>query len=118
MKRILVVEDEPAVRALIVASLEGSGCRIDAVGDGASALKRLANRRADVILLDVGLPGMNGGEVLRRLRAERSTADTPVVLLTGLEPPEGLAPDGVVRKPFTPAMLRESLSTWISNPRS
>src|SRR5687767_1231565 len=114
MKRVLVVDDEPAVRALIAASLEDNDCEIEAVADGASALDSVRARRPNLILLDFGLPGMNGGEVLRRLRAEEATADTPVVLLTGIEPPEELMPDGVLRKPFTPSMLRECLSLWLS----
>jgi CheY-like chemotaxis protein len=114
VKRVLVVEDEPAVRALILASLAGCGCEVEAVGDGASALEKLSGDRPDVVLLDIGLPGMNGGEVLRRLRAEKRTAKTPVVLVTGLEPPEGLKPDAVLHKPFTPALLRESLAAWLT----
>jgi CheY-like chemotaxis protein len=67
-----------------------------------------------LILLDVGLPGMNGDEVLRRLRADARTATVPVVMLTGLEPPESSSPDGLVLKPFTPASLRASLTPWLS----
>jgi CheY-like chemotaxis protein len=114
MKRVLVVEDEPAIRALIAACLDGDACEVEAVADGAVALETLSAGKPDLILLDVGLPGMSGCEVLRRLRDDESTADIPVVLLTGLEPPEDAVPDAVLLKPFTPAGLRESVATWLS----
>ena len=111
-KHVLVIEDEPVIRALIEASLAGS-CEIDSAVDGLQGLKSVARRRPDLILLDVGLPGMNGGEVLRRLRANEATATIPIVILTGLEPPEDIKPDGVVMKPFTPHSLRESVAGWL-----
>lgn len=114
MKRVLVVDDEQTVRSLVSLSLEGPECRVDAFCDGRDALEALGADQPDLILLDVGLPGMSGDEVLRRLRTDRRTASIPVVLLTGIEPPEGANPDGVVLKPFTPASLRHSLENWLA----
>jgi CheY-like chemotaxis protein len=114
MKRVLVVDDEQSVRTLVSLSLEGPDCKVEAFCDGRDALEALSDERPDLILLDVGLPGMRGDEVLRRLRADRRTASIPVVLLTGLEPPEGAQPDGIVMKPFTPASLRGSIQNWLS----
>jgi CheY-like chemotaxis protein len=111
-KHVLVIEDEPVIRALIEASLAGR-CEIDSAVDGLHGLESVARRRPDLILLDVGLPGMNGGEVLRRLRADEATATIPIVMLTGLEPPDGIQPDGVVTKPFTPNSLREAVAGWL-----
>lgn len=113
MKRVLVVDDEQSVRSLVSLSLEGPDCKVEAFGDGRDALEALGGEYPDLILLDVGLPGMPGDEVLRRLRADKRTATIPVVLLTGLEPPEGSQPDGVVLKPFTPVSLRQSLQNWL-----
>jgi CheY-like chemotaxis protein len=114
MKRVLVVEDEPAIRALIAACLENGDCAVDAVADGNVALESVSRATPDLILLDVGLPGMSGDELLRRLRSDEATADIPILMLTGLDLPEGADPDGVLLKPFTPAVLRESVSTWLS----
>lgn len=114
MKRVLVVDDEQSVRSLVSLSLEGPECKVDAFADGRAALAALTVEQPDLILLDVGLPGMPGDEVLRRLRADERTAEIPVVLLTGLEPPEGSQPDGVVLKPFTPDSLRKSVRNWLS----
>ena len=112
-KHVLVIEDEPVIRALIAASLAGT-CEIDSAADGLGGLDSVARSKPDLILLDVGLPGMNGGEVMRRLRADEATAGIPIVMMTGLEPPEGAQPDGVVLKPFTPKSLRESVAGWLS----
>jgi CheY-like chemotaxis protein len=114
VKRILVVDDEPAVRALVVASLESGDWAVETVADGAGVFEALSVQRPDLILLDVGLPRLSGCEVLRRLRADETTASIPVVLMTGLEPPEDARPDGVLHKPFTPSLLIESISSFLS----
>jgi CheY-like chemotaxis protein len=114
MKRVLVVDDEQSVRSLVSLSLEGPDCKVEAFCDGRDALESLTSAQPDLILLDVGLPGMPGDEVLRRLRADKRTAEIPVVMLTGLEPPEGSKPDGVILKPFTPNSLRTSLQNWLT----
>lgn len=113
MKRVLVVDDEPVVRALVAASLAGE-CEVDAAVDGSQALASVEELHPDLILLDVGLPGMSGAEVLRRLRASDQTSSIPVLMLTGLEPPEESKPDGVLLKPFTPASLKASISDWLA----
>ena len=113
MKRVLVVDDEPVIRALVVASLS-SDCKVSAAADGRDALVSLQSERPDVVLLDVSLPGMSGAEVLRQIRADADLEGVPVLLLTGLQPPEDLQPDGVVLKPFTPLTLRASLAPWLS----
>jgi CheY-like chemotaxis protein len=114
MKRVLVIDDEQSVRSLVALSLEGPDCKVDTFGDGRDALESLTAEQPDLILLDVGLPGMRGDEVLRRLRANQRTATIPVLMLTGLEPPDGAEPDGVILKPFTPQSLRRSLENWLS----
>jgi CheY-like chemotaxis protein len=113
MKRVLVIDDEQTVRSLVALSIEGPECRVEAFASGYDALEALSDEAPDLILLDVGLPGMPGNEVLRRLRADSRTATVPVVMLTGLEPPEDATPDGLVLKPFTPASLRASLTSWL-----
>jgi DNA-binding response OmpR family regulator len=78
--RVLVVEDQPKMRSLLRRGLEEGGYAVDAVTDGKSALHQATEAVYDAIVLDVMLPGMDGFEVLRRLReAERWT---PVLMLT------------------------------------
>jgi CheY-like chemotaxis protein len=116
MRRVLVVDDEPAVRALVAASLETEGWDVTTVEDGVDALLALSDSHPDLILLDVGLPGLSGGEVLRRLRANQSLRSIPVVLLTGAEPPDGLDADAVLSKPFAPAGLRQLCNQLATSP--
>ncbi len=112
MKRVLIVDDEPVVRALVQASL--SDCDVAACADGESALRHLEQRRADLVLLDLGLPGMSGAEVARRLRGNGATAAIPIVYLTGHDASRSGGADGVVQKPFTPASLRRDLRAWLA----
>jgi len=62
------VDDEPAVRALVAASLDGAGCEVETCEDAPSALQSALESPPQLILLDVALPGMNGADLLRRLR--------------------------------------------------
>jgi CheY-like chemotaxis protein len=80
--RVLVVEDTEPVRALISVMLRRRGYEVIAVDNGPAALSR-ANDGFDIVVMDVGLPGLNGLEVCRRLRAEPATASLPIILLTG-----------------------------------
>ena len=113
MKSVLVVDDEPVVRALVEASL-GDAFRVTAVADGASAMNVLKKMPVDLVLLDVRLPGMSGREVARRLRSQATTASVPILLMSGVEPAEGSDADGVLRKPFTPAALRSVVADWLA----
>ena len=82
MKRtIAVVEDNPDNRLLVHAFLDDVYDVVDYEA-GASALAGIARQRPDLVLLDVSLPGMDGPEVLRRLRDDPATAGLPVVALT------------------------------------
>jgi CheY-like chemotaxis protein len=110
---VLIVDDEPAVRALVAASLEGAGCEVEACEDAPSALQSALATPPQLILLDVALPGMNGADLLKRLRAEPATSAVPVVMLTGLEPPAGAHPDGILRKPFAPQDVRDTVLDWL-----
>ena len=81
---ILIVDDEPAIRVLLDAALDGEGYRLLEAADGPSALEAARTEHPDLVLLDIGLPGLSGLEVCRRLRDEAGTAGTPVLFLTGL----------------------------------
>jgi putative two-component system response regulator len=80
---VLVVEDDPSNRALLTALLERAGYRAVTANDGPSGLAAALEIAPDLLLLDVGLPGMDGLEMCRRLRADPRTVTLPVVLLTG-----------------------------------
>ena len=80
---VLVVEDDPSNRALLVALLERAGYVAVTATDGPSGLAAALELAPDAVLLDVGLPGMDGLEICRRLRTDPRTVALPVVLLTG-----------------------------------
>jgi CheY-like chemotaxis protein len=87
---ILVVEDDPASREVIVALLAQAGLSAVAVSDAATALAWLEGELPAVVLLDVMLPGMDGFELLRRIRNTEGWADLPVVVLTALDSEEAI----------------------------
>jgi two-component system response regulator RegX3 len=78
--KILIVEDEPALREGLVDLLRGEGFNVESVGDGESALEQGSDPSVDLLLLDLMLPGIDGVEVCRRLREERPAL--PILMLT------------------------------------
>jgi two-component system, OmpR family, response regulator MprA len=80
MTRVLIVDDEPAVRAALDRALRLDRYEIELAGDGREALDRLAETRHDAVVLDVMMPGIDGLEVCRRLREAGDR--TPVLMLT------------------------------------
>jgi class 3 adenylate cyclase/CheY-like chemotaxis protein len=85
--RILVVDDSPANVDILRARLEAHGYEIVAAGDGEEALAAVREHQPDLILLDIMMPKMDGIEVCRRLRADRSVPFIPIVLLTARTEP-------------------------------
>ena len=110
MKKILVLEDEASIRSFIVINLRRAGYEIIEAGSGEEALEKLAaNRDTRLALLDVNLPGIDGFEVCRRIRATGSTIG--IIMLTArsqeTDKVTGLmtGADDYVTKPFSPAEL-------------
>jgi putative two-component system response regulator len=82
--RVLIADDMPTVLALFEKLLLGDGYEVVTASDGVAALAAAYRERPDVIILDVAMPGMDGLEVCRRLKADPDIRLTPVVLITGL----------------------------------
>jgi diguanylate cyclase (GGDEF)-like protein len=78
----LVVEDDAAIRALIAAALSGEGCRVLEAPDGQTALTTASDARPDVVLLDIGLPDIDGLTVLHTLKNDAELREIPVVMVT------------------------------------
>jgi len=114
---VLVVDDEPRALALLRNVIEPEGHGILTAQDGAAALALATRERPDVILLDVMMPGQDGFEVCRRLRATPELATVPILLLTALDDREsrlrGLeaGADDFLTKPFDAVELRLRLRT-------
>jgi len=111
MKRILVVEDEQAIREMVGFSLKKAGLECEEAADAEQALVAVASNPPDLMLLDWMLPGMSGIDLARRLRRDDLTAKIPIILLTarveendrvhGLE----VGADDYITKPFSPREL-------------
>jgi DNA-binding response OmpR family regulator len=107
---VLVVDDEPTIAEVVARYLERAGYRTRVAGDGPSALEVAANQRPDLVVLDLMLPGLDGLEVMRRLR-EQGDDRLAVILLTakGEEADRVIGlrrgADDYVVKPFSPAEL-------------
>ena len=86
--KILIVDDESAARGALETLLRREGFDVRNASDGPSALAECAKFSPDLILLDILMPGMNGFEVCRRIKATPETRLTPVVLITGLSATE------------------------------
>lgn len=112
--RVLIVEDTDIVRRLLSILLERRGYDATAVASGQAALD-IADDGFDLVLLDLGLPDMNGLEVCRQLRSRASTADIRIIILSGRDDPrdlhDGLAAgaDDFLPKPFTEPELMARL---------
>jgi DNA-binding response OmpR family regulator len=107
-RRVLVVEDDPTVLEVATSYLNAAGFIVDQAGDGFTALEMAGRVGPDLIVLDRMLPGIDGAEVCRRIRAR---SNTPVILLTALGASEdrivGLeaGADDYLTKPFSPREL-------------
>jgi DNA-binding response OmpR family regulator len=110
---ILVVDDEEGIRILCRVNFELADYDVVEAPDGASAVEAAREHRPDLILLDVMMPAMDGWEVLHRLKADDTTKDIPVVMLTARtsESDQLKAWGGgvldFVEKPFDPSVLEE-----------
>ena len=110
-REVLVVEDEPVIRRLVVLQLERDGFRCRTAANGPDALRAAKAAVPDLVVLDLMLPQLDGLEVCRRLRSDASTAGVPIIMLTaksdevdrvvGLE----VGADDYVAKPFSPKEL-------------
>jgi len=104
--RVLLVDDEPVIRELVQAMLEGGGVEVRCVDSGARALQEAGAARPDLVLLDIVMPGLDGLAVLRLLRADPTLAGVPIHMLTARSravdhaAAERAGADGYIEKPF------------------
>jgi len=108
--KILLVDDEPALRELLRTTFEGAHVQVDEAASGLEAEARIKRRRPDVVILDLRMPGMSGAELCRRLKGNEKTKHIPIVLLTGADAEEArraqrAGAEALVRKPFSPLDL-------------
>lgn len=104
--RLLLVDDDPGLRALLRTTFELVDLTVEEAESGREALDAVAADRPDVVVLDVSMPGIDGLEVCRRLKADPATASIPVILLTGTAlDDQSVGADAFLTKPFSPLQL-------------
>ena len=108
-KRVLVIDDEPAIAQLIATRLEPFDVTTAVAHSGEEALRRLRAEPFDAITLDILMPGMSGFEVLRQLRADPELRGLPVVVVSVFSGHEALAGEWVVAKPIDADELVDAL---------
>ncbi len=102
MPRILLVDDDPAILRLLDVNFRMEGFDVETTSHGEEALASAARDTPDVVVLDLMMPGMDGQEILRRLREHPATSDVPVVFLTARGRDDAVAGDAerYIQKPF------------------
>lgn len=115
-KRILVVDDDKAVLQLYRMALALAGFAVDTADDGLGALQKIDIDPPNLIVLDLHMPCVDGLAVLSELRANSSTIDIPVVVVTGTECGSGIADASeTLRKPCAPDRLISAIEHHISS---
>lgn len=104
MNRILVVDDDPIIRMLLVESLKDAGYTVTAARNGAEAIHRALEQRSDMVLLDLLMPGVDGFRFLRERQDHPHLANVPVIVLSaagmeGLRDASQLRASAVLSKP-------------------
>ena len=111
VRRILVVEDDPTMTEMLSILLEETGCEIVTASTGEQALDLAREQALDLVTLDLGLPGMDGRELLRRFRLDPQTTNVPVIVVTAMRfdrsADERIA--AVLQKPFDCVELEEAV---------
>lgn len=120
-KNILIIDDEPDILRLTVIRLESSGYVVSQAPDSEEALELLNKNIPDLILLDMLLPGMQGGDFCKKLKAETRFKDIPIILFTAsvmgiTEIAKEVGAQDYITKPFEPEQLLYKIKRLIENP--
>ncbi len=116
---ILAVDDNADNRELVTRYLERSGHQVVVASSGMEALSRLADRPVDVMLLDLIMPGMDGSEVLRRMKENPQLRSIPVIVISGNQDMDGIiecieaGADDYLFKPFNPILLQARIKAGL-----
>ena len=112
---VLVVEDDPTLRELYRSTLRGAGYAVVAVGDGVDALRRVERDTPDAVVLDLGLPRLNGRDVQRELKSAPDTRHIPIVVVSGHDTSDLDETDFacILQKPVNPDSLLSAVQNCV-----
>ena len=120
---IVVVDDDPSNRELLDRRLSRDGHTVSTMPSGETALAWMEDHPVDLVILDLIMPGLNGVEVLRRMRAREETRQTPVIIISGLDESDGAircieaGADDYLSKPVDAVLLRARISAALERKR-
>jgi DNA-binding response OmpR family regulator len=120
IKKILTVDDDPVTLKLLEQHLVGAGYQVLQAKDGATAIATAREQSPDLILLDITMPGMDGGQIAQELKKNLQTKNVPIIFLTGiLSREEEIEKGGVIggnvfiAKPYDPSELLAAIKRVI-----
>jgi PAS domain S-box-containing protein len=122
--RILVVDDDADNRQILARRLEREGFTAVTDASGGGALERLAREQFDLVLLDLSMPGMNGFQVLERMKAEHTLEEIPVIVLSAFDDQDNvvrsieMGAEDFLGKPFDPVVLRARIGAVLRRRRA
>jgi len=121
MKKVLIIEDSRTVLAMMSSVLKGGGFDVMTAERGGDGHTQVRDWKPDLILLDVVLPDTNGFDLLTKFKAEESSKDIPVLMLTARDSPEDVvkglqmgASDYLVKHSTMPKILLEKVKKWLA----
>jgi DNA-binding response OmpR family regulator len=123
MNTIIVVDDNPDITNVVKMTLETQGHNVICASGGPELFRQLEGLKPDVIFLDIMMPGMDGFQVLRRLRENSSTSDIPVIMLTAKGQYEDIlqgykeGADYYIPKPFISTQLLTAIDLVLGKPK-
>ncbi len=121
--RVLVVDDSETNRDILARRLGREGYEVECVADGALALEAVGSRKFDLVLLDIMMPGLNGYQVLERLKATAELRDIPVIMISALDEIDSIVrciemgAEDYLPKPFNPVILRARVEASMEKKR-
>ncbi|MDP2926547.1 MAG: response regulator [bacterium] len=120
-RKILIIEDDLFLRELMSKKLVGEGYQISGATDGEEGIRSVKSEKPDLVLLDLILPGIDGFEVLARIKQDPEIAQTPVIVLSNLGQKEDIergiklgAVDYLIKAHFTPGEIVEKIASVFS----
>jgi DNA-binding response OmpR family regulator len=103
-RRILIIEDDPALAAMYQTALSLAGFDVTVCGDGLTALEDIDEAHPDLVILDLRLPQLDGAAILREVASTPDTRHIPIIVVTG-DDAQGVSAASVLHKPCDPALL-------------
>jgi two-component system, OmpR family, response regulator len=121
--RVLVVDDEPDIRTVVRATLERHGCAVAEAESGRKVVSYARKHRADIVLLDITMPGVDGYEALAALQGNKRTCDIPIAMLTAMSDMSAIqraidaGATGYLTKPFSVDLLYPQMEAIVEKAR-